>query len=148
MKKTSANDIVLHLNMKCNSVIRVMIPEDQAIHAVVSFHKDANDIKFLLDNNKWYSYTQLFYYMPQHDGAITAVRIWLEDGYKPMAELAMAFGGSVIIEWDRCDLRELFEAGINAYTIFYDTRSILPFREHVKKHNPEDFAFPEFNKEV
>lgn len=62
-------------------------------------------------------------YTPEKDGAIIAIRIYLKDGYKPMAILIPAFGGSYQIHWDYVDERKPFLKGINAYTIFFDDRA-------------------------
>ena len=62
-------------------------------------------------------------YTPERDGAITAIRIYLRNGYQPMAILLPAFGGSYHIHWDSVDEREPFLKGINAYTVFYDERT-------------------------
>lgn len=66
-------------------------------------------------------------YNPMTHGAVTAIRIFNEDGYKPMAELLFAFGGSRIIRWDIAENREEYAAGINAYTLMYDERIHHPF---------------------
>lgn len=68
-------------------------------------------------------------YNPTMHGLVTAIRIFNEDGYKPMAELIFAFGGSRIIRWDIVENREEYAAGINAYTLMYDERAKRPFDE-------------------
>ena len=61
-------------------------------------------------------------YTPEANGVVTAIRIFNKDGYKPMAELTFAFGGSTIIEWDNVEQREPYLKGINAYTYIFDER--------------------------
>ena len=70
-------------------------------------------------------------YNPMTHGAIIAVHIYLEDGYKPMAELAFAFGGTETIHWDDVKEREPYLKGINAYTIMCDDRAKFPFEKYV-----------------
>ena len=36
-------------------------------------------------------------YDPTKYGAVVAIRIYLKDGHQPMAELAFAFGGRIIV---------------------------------------------------
>lgn len=71
-------------------------------------------------------------YNPATHGIITAIHIYLEDGYQPMAELAFAFGGTKIIHWDNIVEREFYAEGINAYTIMFDDRAKLPFENYVR----------------
>ena len=63
-------------------------------------------------------------YDPAKHGSVTAIRIFFEDSCtrNPMAELAFAFGGTCVIEWDTATLRARFEKGINGYTLMSDTR--------------------------
>ena len=70
-------------------------------------------------------------YDPMTHGAIIAVHIYLEDGYKPMAELAFAFGGTETIHWDDIKEREAYMEGINTYTIMCDDRAKFPFEKYV-----------------
>lgn len=72
-------------------------------------------------------------YNPMTHGVVTAIHIYLEDGHKPMAELAFAFGGTEIIHWDSVAERDMYECGINAYTIMYDDRAKLPFENLVRR---------------
>lgn len=56
---------------------------------------------------------------------VYGIRIFLGDGYKPMAELAFGEGGrpngkKETIEWDRPDERDRFY--ISAYTFVWDER--------------------------
>ncbi len=56
---------------------------------------------------------------------VYAVRIFLKDGYKHMAELALGDGGrpngeTVTIRWDILDERDNYI--INAYTLMFDER--------------------------
>lgn len=62
-------------------------------------------------------------YDPMERGAVIAIHIWLKDGYQPMAELAFAFGGTAVIQWDNVYARDEYASGINAYTIIYDDRT-------------------------
>ena len=62
---------------------------------------------------------------------VYAVRIWLKDGYKPMADLAFGDGGRptgeiVAIEWDVITEREKYV--INAYTFIWDERETVKTR--------------------
>lgn len=70
-------------------------------------------------------------YNPVAHGIVTAIHIYLENGYQPMAELAFAFGGTQIIHWDDITEREFYAEGINAYTIMFDDRAKLPFENYV-----------------
>ena len=72
-------------------------------------------------------------YNPMTHGIVTAIHIYLEDGYKPMAELAFAFGGTEIIHWNNVAEREIYAKGINAYTIMCDDRAEFPFNHYVVK---------------
>lgn len=59
---------------------------------------------------------------------VYGLRIYLRDGYKPMADLALGEGGRtngeiVTIEWDRLDEREKYV--INAYTFVWDERDLV-----------------------
>ena len=72
-------------------------------------------------------------YDPMTDGAIIAIRIYLQNGYQPMAELAFAFGGKVTIRWDDVIMRNKYAPGINAYTLMFDERTrFTKFEDHVK----------------
>lgn len=71
-------------------------------------------------------------YNPMIHGAVTAIHIWLDNGYKPMAELAFAFGGTKVINWDNVSERKKYKDGITAYTIMYDERAeSVPFENYV-----------------
>lgn len=70
-------------------------------------------------------------YNPMIHGVVTAIHIYLEDGYKPMAELAFAFGGTETIHWDDIKEREAYMEGINAYTIMCDDRAKFSFEKYV-----------------
>lgn len=66
---------------------------------------------------------ELVMYNPIIHGAVTAIRLFYDKtGYNTLAELAFAFGGTTIIEWNRPDFRNLFSAGINGYTLMFDER--------------------------
>ena len=59
---------------------------------------------------------------------VYAVRIFLENGYQPMAELAFGDGGrpngqTKVIRWDSITERE--EYIINSYTLIWDEREIV-----------------------
>ena len=70
---------------------------------------------------------------------VYAVRIWLKDGYKPMADLAFGDGGRptgeiVTIEWDIITEREKYV--INAYTFIWDERETVKtqsFSDYIKQ---------------
>ncbi len=75
-------------------------------------------------------------YEPSKDGAITAIRIFYENDRTSMAELAFAFGGTVVIEWTNVDQRNTYKKGINGYTFVFDEREKGDFNSFVKqKHN-------------
>lgn len=107
------------------------IADGKKIH-IVSFNQTPEGISFITEDNHSIDYKDVICYDPMYDGAITSIRIYLKDGYQPMAELAFAFGGTFTFEWDRCDFREMFMSGINAYTLMYDTRCNRPFTDWVK----------------
>ena len=74
---------------------------------------------------------------------VYAVRIFLENGYKPMAELAFGEGGNPtgetkIIPWD--DIKERDKYIINAYTFVWDERGVVKtrsFDEYIDGHNKQ-----------
>lgn len=69
-------------------------------------------------------------YDPTREGIVVAIRIYYaENGFTPMADLAFAFGGKITIEWDVPAEREVYEAGINAYTLYYDERPKREFKD-------------------
>ena len=69
-------------------------------------------------------------YDPVEKGAVIAIRIYYaENGFTPMADLALAFGDKVTIEWDVPAEREVYESGINAYTLYYDERPKREFKD-------------------
>ena len=62
-------------------------------------------------------------YTPEKYGVAVAIRISIaDDGHTPIAEIKFAFGETVVIRWDCVEHREKFLSGINAYTLWYDTR--------------------------
>lgn len=127
-----AEDIKLHLEWLHPKVI---IPETLHVQNIIASTKDENNrLMFMVNDGNGTKYypEDLICYDPAYDGAVTAVRIYNKDGYNPTADLAFAFGGMITIEWDRCDLREIFMPGINAYTLMYDTRCVRPFTDWVK----------------
>lgn len=80
-----------------------------------------------------------FKYNPTEHGAVNAIKIFTADnGHTPMATLAFAFGGTATIEWANVKQREVYAAGINAYTLMYDERREKPlsFRDNVKLSLP------------
>ena len=68
-----------------------------------------------------------------------AVRIFLEGGYKPMAEIALGEGGrptgeTKIIPWDNVYERDKYV--INAYTFVWDEREVVrtkSFKEYINE---------------
>jgi len=64
-------------------------------------------------------------------GAINAIRLYTDysEGYDVKAELAFAYGGSNTISWIRPAEREIYEPGINGYTLFFDEREKAPFEK-------------------
>ena len=70
---------------------------------------------------------------------VYGMRIYLKDGYKPMADLALGDGGKpngniVTIEWDDNDEREKYT--INSFTFIWDERKMVQnntFEEYVKR---------------
>lgn len=70
---------------------------------------------------------------------VYAVRLFLKDGYQPMAELAFGEGGrpngeTEIIEWDVPTERERY--CINAYTFIWDEREVVKnctFNEFIRR---------------
>lgn len=128
-----AEDIFHLVNVTTHPPIIVIAPDMRCHSVICSCHAEGdNHLQFQLDNSEIWNYEDLICYDPAYDGAVTAVRIYNKDGYKPTADLAFAFGGMITIEWDRCDLREIFMPGINAYTLMYDTRCVRPFTDWVK----------------
>lgn len=73
---------------------------------------------------------------------VYGVRIFLRDGYQPMAELMFGDGGrpngeTEIIEWDREDERKRFV--INAYTYIWDERPVVKdytFNQYINEFKP------------
>lgn len=73
-------------------------------------------------------------YSPSKNGAVIAARLFFAPNHiTPMAELILAFGGSVTIEWANENQRKEYEPGINAYTIFFDERFPTRTFESFKK---------------
>jgi len=72
---------------------------------------------------------------------VYGIRIYLKDGYKPMADLAFGDGGRTngeitTIEWDRPDEREKYH--IDCYTFIWDERAPVhkwTFQEYANGHN-------------
>lgn len=71
-------------------------------------------------------------YSVEKNGAVVAMRIFLEDSRKPMAELAFAYGGTATIDWTNVAEREKYKEGINGYTLIYDERPKADFSSWVK----------------
>lgn len=147
MKLATAEDLSVYVNLRMHEPLKVITP-DRQVKSVVSAHHDPalNDkIMFTTNDGQVYPYENLIYYRPEFDGAVTAVHILLKDGYKPVARLTFAFGGMYTFEWDRCDIRDIFNKGINAYTIFYDERAVRPFTDWIKPIQGE--PYPELTME-
>lgn len=89
--------------------------------------------RYYLDDRIVHFDRKISNYDPGFNDFVEAIHIWLKDGYKPMADLAFAFGGTETIEWDNVDARAKYQCGINAYTIMYDDRTNLPFEAHVRE---------------
>lgn len=142
MKFKKAEDIRYRVNCTMHDPITVIAP-DMKCHKVIASCRaiDSNHMQFQLDNSEIYNYEDLICYDPAYDGAVVAARIYLQDGYKPMAELAFAFGGTFTFEWDRCDIRDMFMSGITAYTLMYDTRCNRPFTDWIKPNEDEQPRF-------
>lgn len=74
---------------------------------------------------------------------VYGVRIFLVNGYKPMAELMFGDGGkpngeTEIIEWDVTSERDRFI--INAYTYIWDERPTVKdytFKQYIREFNPD-----------
>lgn len=72
---------------------------------------------------------------------VYGMRIYLKNGHKPMADLALGIGGRtsgeiVTIEWDRPDEREKYV--INSYTFVWDERipvKTMSFSEYANGRN-------------
>ncbi|MCM1224635.1 MAG: hypothetical protein NC548_60330 [Lachnospiraceae bacterium] len=139
MNIKKAEDIKCMVNRAMHTPIKVVTP-DMKVHTVSASCSAAGDnhLQFELDNFEIYNYEDLICYDPMYDGAVTAVRIYLKDHYKPMADLAFAYGGTFTFEWDRCDIREMFMPGITAYTLMYDTRCSRPFTDWIKPKEGEN----------
>lgn len=65
---------------------------------------------------------------------VYAIRIFYENGYRPMAELAFGEGGrptgeTKIIYW--ADITEREQYYINAYTFIWDERLPYTFQEYI-----------------
>lgn len=70
-------------------------------------------------------------YNPLRDGAVLAIRIYFAEGScNPMADLVLAYDHKkVTIDWVNVEQREMYEAGINGYTLIYDERPKRSFDE-------------------
>ena len=73
---------------------------------------------------------------------VYAMRIWLKDGYKPMADLAFGEGGRLTgefqtIHFDNVTERE--EYVINSYTIVWDerTKPFCSFEDYILQTMPK-----------
>ncbi len=75
-------------------------------------------------------------YDPAKHGVVLAMRLFTDwdKMCTPTAELAFAFGGTFVCQWNREDIREIFRKGINCYTLIYDERlNDVPFERHIVK---------------
>lgn len=70
-------------------------------------------------------------YDVKRDGAVVAIRIYFEGDRNPMADLALAFGKKVTIDWVNPTQREEYAPGINGYTLIYDERDKRSFEDWV-----------------
>ena len=73
---------------------------------------------------------------------VYAMRIWLKDGYKPMADLAFGDGGRTTGEIQRIPYDNITEREkyiINSYTIIWDerTKSFGSFEDYVLQNMPK-----------
>lgn len=68
-----------------------------------------------------YDYKEINY-TPDKFGAVVALRVFTVS-CSPYAELAFAFGGTVTIPFDDCNIRKPYLAGINSYTVLFDERT-------------------------
>lgn len=73
-------------------------------------------------------------YDPLKHGTVRAIRIFMSDDYRtPMAELAFAYGGTTVIQFNNIAQREKFSSGITGYTVYFDERfPALDFSHFVK----------------
>lgn len=94
------------------------------IHAISNINKE---IHILTER-------ELYDMLPEEDpydinklGAVSTIRIYIDenDGYTIMAQLAFAFGETVIIRWDDVEQRKKYSKGINAYTFIKDEREYM-----------------------
>ena len=85
---------------------------------------------------------------------VYAIRIFLKDGHKPMAELAFGDGGrptgeTEIIHWDDPNERALFN--INSYTYIWDERPVVTdytFNSWIHWEDYETFISSSYDKHV
>lgn len=143
MKLACANNLFDMENYPNHPEISVITPDMKILRVKFSYKQD-DTIVFHLENDTEYPYTELGYYDPRYDGIIDAIRIYNRDGYQPTATLSFAFGGSFTFPWDRVDFRRMFNRGINAYTIMYDTRICRPFTEMLHPYEG-DSGWDSFN---
>lgn len=84
-------------------------------------------------------------YNPILHGAVEAIRIFYSENTLKdiLAELKFCFGGTTIIEWTNCSDREMFEEGINGYTLILDERVVIDNYKAVElfsEKNISDYA--------
>ena len=60
---------------------------------------------------------------------VIAVRIYLDDYCTPMADLRLMDGTVKTICWTDVKSRQQYEVGINGYTLIYDERPKIPWKE-------------------
>jgi hypothetical protein len=71
-------------------------------------------------------------YNQYQDGSVKAIRIYYADnGISPMADLILAYGGKITIQWDNIEQREIYSKGINGYTLYYDEREKVDFKSFI-----------------
>lgn len=83
-------------------------------------------------------------YDPAEHGVIVAMRIFTDwdNMCTPTAELAFAYGGTFVCQWNRADIREIFLKGIDSYTLIYDERlGEVPFERRIVKSGGKTIMF-------
>lgn len=76
-------------------------------------------------------------YDPRKHGAVEAIRIFMDEEkhISPMAELAFAYGGTVVIDWVNPVHRQRYMSGISGYTLIYDERPRREFKDWIKERS-------------
>lgn len=83
--------------------------------------------------------------MMENKRFVYAMRIWLKDGYKPMADLAFGEGGRLTGEVQTIHFDDITERGkyvINSYTVVWDerTKPFCSFEDCVLQAMPKSLA--------